>query len=146
MPVTVRNLQRLHRVGTAPVRQIAEHALASLGTGNSDLSIVLVDDARMRQFNRQFHATDAATDVLSFDYGNGVGEIIISVEHAVARSYRYDCAPGSELALYIVHGILHLHGFDDLVAGKRRQMRAAERRQLRALAKLVDLPALLPVG
>lgn len=140
MPVTVRNQQRLHRVATASVRRLALEM-----AGDSDLSIVLVNDRQMQRLNRQYHATDAPTDVLSFNYGDGVGEVIVSVDHAITQSCRYGSTPGRELALYIIHGILHLRGHDDMAAGRRRQMRAAERRWLRQLEKAVDLDALLPV-
>ena len=105
------------------------------------LSIVLVSDAAMARFNRQYHATAGTTDVLSFDYGAGHGELIISVPRAVAQARQFCTTPSRELALYVVHGILHLQGYDDLTPGRRRRMRAAERQWLRKL----DFHGLLPV-
>lgn len=133
MPVTLRNRQRLRPVATARLKKLAQDALDLLQAGHDNLSLVLVDDPTIQRLNRDFHQTDAPTDVLSFDYGGGELEVIVSVERAVAVAGRYRSTPSRELALYIVHGILHLHGYDDLTPSQRRRMRAAERRLLLAL-------------
>jgi len=133
MPVAIRNQQRLHKVATARLKKLAQRALDLLDAGDGNLSLVLVDDAGIRELNREFHATDAPTDVLSFDYGEGELEVIVSVERAVAVAEQYRNTASRELALYIIHGILHLHGYGDLTPAKRRRMRAAERRLLKAL-------------
>ena len=122
----VRNRQRTHPVNLARLRQLAGIVAADF----QSLSIVLVNDAEMARLNRQYHNTAGMTDVLSFDYGAGHGELIISVARAIAQARQYRTTPSRELALYVVHGILHLQGYDDLTPGKRRRMRAAERRLL----------------
>ena len=163
--VDVRNRQRTHPVNLTLLGQLANEALlfchcrARTPTGLrvvaprttagnpagvtalQNLSIVLVSDTAMARFNQQYHATDGTTDVLSFDYGAGHGELIISVPRAVAQARQFRTTPSRELALYVVHGILHLQGHDDLTPGPRRRMRAAERRLLRKL----DFRGLLPV-
>ena len=137
MILDVRNRQRAHPVNLARLRQLAGLAAADF----QSLSIVLVSDTEMARLNRRYHDTPGTTDVLSFDYGAGHGELIISVTRAVAQARHYRTTPSRELALYVVHGILHLQGYDDLTPGKRRQMRIAERRWLRKL----DFHGLLPV-
>ena len=122
----VRNRQRAHPVNVARLRQLAGTAAADF----QSLSIVLVGDTEMARLNLRYHAATGTTDVLSFDYGAGHGELIISVTQAIAQARRYRTTPSRELALYVVHGILHLQGYDDLTPGKRRRMRAAERRLL----------------
>jgi len=122
----VRNRQRAHPVNVARLRQFAGTAAADF----QSLSIVLVGDAEMARLNLRYHAVTGTTDVLSFDYGAGHGELIISVAQAVAQARHYHTTPSRELALYVVHGILHLQGYDDLTSDKRRRMRAAERRLL----------------
>ena len=129
MTLDVRNRQRSHKVNCAKLRQLALEVAADF----QSLSIVLVSDPAMARFNRQYHATAGTTDVLSFDYGAGHGELIISVPRAVAQARQFRTTPSRELALYVVHGILHLQGHDDLTPGPRRRMRAAERRWLRKL-------------
>ena len=161
----VRNRQRTYPVNLVRLRQLGTEALlfcqcrartspvvrtvASRTTaGNSagvpalqNLSIVLVSDPAMARYNLQYHAAAGTTDVLSFDYGDGYGELIISVPRAVAQARQFHTTPSYELALYVVHGILHLQGYDDLTPGPRRRMRAAERRWLRKL----DFRELLPM-
>jgi len=133
----VRNRQRAHPVDLARLRQLA----GIVASDFKSLSIVLVNDAAMARFNLQYHHTAGTTDVLSFDYGAGHGELIISVERAIAQARQYRTTSSRELALYVVHGILHLQGYDDLTPVKRRRIRAAERRLLDKL----DFRGLLPV-
>src|SRR6266478_868105 len=124
MTVEVRNRQH-RRVDTRPLRKLAER----IHTGES-LSIVLVSDREMAELNLRYHHVAGPTDILTFDYGEGQGELIISVDHAVSQARRYRTTPARELALYVVHGILHLSGYDDRTSSRRRRMRAAERRLL----------------
>jgi probable rRNA maturation factor len=93
------------------------------------LSLVLVSDCEMAGLNLRYHHVAGPTDVLTFDYGDGQAEIIVSVDQAFARA-----RPERELALYVVHGLLHLNGCDDRTPAQRRRMRAAGRR---LMAKLV---------
>jgi probable rRNA maturation factor len=137
MTIAVRNRQR-RRVDVAAVRQIA------LRIANKPVSVVLVSDRTIARLNREFHHTEGPTDVLSFDYGEE-GEVVVSVERAIAQARRYRTSPGRELALYVVHGFLHLQGHDDRTARQRAGMRAAERRVLRQLEKAIDFRRLLPV-
>jgi len=143
MPVALRNQQRLLRVATPRLKKLAAQALVLLGAPDADLSLALVDDTMIRRLNRDFHHTDRPTDVLAFDYGAGQGEIIISLERAVAHARRYRVTPSCELARYVIHGLLHLHGHEDRTPAQRRQMRAAERRLLRRLAAEVPLCGLV---
>jgi len=135
--VDIRNRQRAYPVNLAQLRQLALQVAANF----QSLSIVLVSDLAMARFNQQYHATAGTTDVLSFGYEDGHGELIISVPRAVAQARQFRTTPSRELALYVVHGILHLQGYDDLTPSPRRRMRAAERRWLRKL----DFRGLLPV-
>ena len=125
----VRNRQRAHPVNLARLQKLAGIA----GANFQSLSIVLVGDAEMARLNLRYHAVAGTTDVLSFDYGAGHGELIVSVAQVVAQARHYRTTPSRELALYVIHGILHLQGYDDLTSGKRRQMRAAECRLLRQI-------------
>lgn len=103
-----------------------------------DLSLCYVDDAAIRRLNAQFLGRDEATDVLSFplDEGPGpeedrlLGEIVVSVEKAVAEAKRRRLPAEAEIALYTAHGLLHLLGYDDHDPRERRRMRRAERKAL----------------
>src|SRR5262249_45640630 len=122
---------------------IAERALELVGDQQATLSVVIVSDATIAKLNARYHNTPGPTDILSFDYGEGHGELIISVEHAVAQAGRFRTSPGRELVLYVVHGILHLHGYDDRLEPDRRRMRAAERRLLACLARGFKLQGMI---
>jgi len=133
--VAVSNRQRRLKIDTKLLARIAQQARELLDDTDGELSIVLVDDAMIARLNAQYHATPGPTDILSFDYGEGQGELIISVEHAVAQARRFRTTPARELVLYVVHGILHLHGHDDLALRDRRRMHATQRRMMACLAK-----------
>ena len=126
-------------------RQIAARALALVGATEDCLNIVLVDDAAVSRLNEKFHHREGPTDILTFDYGAGevTGELVISVEHAVAQAKRFRSTPSHELALYTIHGVLHLHGHDDLSPRPRARMRAAERRLLVRLEAEYPMHSLL---
>jgi len=135
--VEVSNRQRRLKINTPLLAEAAERTLEFVGKANGQLSIVLVDDATIARLNVEYHGVRGPTDVLSFDYGEGQGELILSVQQAVIHAKRFRTTPARELILYLVHGILHLHGFDDLTPAKRRRMRAAERRVMAWLQKHV---------
>ena len=126
MIVEVCNRQRAHRVNIVRLQKLAGAVDSKL----TALSIVLVSDRQMAELNLRYHHTPGPTDILTFDYGGGTGELIISVDHAVSQARRYRTTPARELALYVVHGILHLAGYDDGTPAQRRRMRTAERRWL----------------
>ncbi|HTS16292.1 MAG TPA: rRNA maturation RNase YbeY [Verrucomicrobiae bacterium] len=133
--VVVTNRQRRLRIDTRRLAGIAGRALGVVGAKPFHLGIALVNDAAIAKLNSQYHQTSGPTDILSFDYGEGQGELIISVERAVAQARRYGTTTARELVLYVVHGILHLRGYDDLTAPERRRMRAAERKLMMRVRK-----------
>jgi rRNA maturation RNase YbeY len=141
--VAVSNRQRRLKVNTRWLARIARRALNLVHDTNSQLGIVLVDDATIAQLNAQYHATPGPTDVLSFDYGEGQGELIISVECVVRQARRFRTTPARELILYVVHGILHLHGYDDQTPNDQRRMRAAERKLISRLGHFYEFKSLI---
>ena len=141
--VAVSNRQRRRKVDTRTLARIARSALDLVHDSDARLSIVLVNDATIAKLNAQYHATSGPTDVLSFDYGEGQGELIISVECAVRQAGRFRRTPARELMLYVVHGILHLHGYNDQAPNDRRRMRTAERRLLSRLSRNHEFKGLI---
>ena len=106
------------------------------GCPAGELSIVFLTDAALAQLHGDFLADSSTTDVITFegDLIAGVaGEICVSVDTALAyaKSHRGDFS--SELTLYVVHGWLHLAGYDDLQPAKKRIMRRAEARAMQLL-------------
>lgn len=86
----------------------------------------------MRALNRQFLKKDHVTDVLSFDYSDGKargtlkGEVVICAPVAERNAKSFGTTVQKELALYVIHGILHLLGYDDHRAADIRKMRRRE--------------------
>ena len=91
--IEVRNRQR-RRVNLARIRQLASRLHKS-----DTLSIVLVNDRQISELNLRYHNTPGATDILTFDYGEGAAELIISVDQAYSQARRYHTTTAKELAL-----------------------------------------------
>ena len=115
--------------------------LSAIPTG--DLSIVFLTDAELARLHAEFMDDPSATDVITFE-GNPLlgtaGEICVSADTAAAyaTAHRHDFS--TELTLYVVHGWLHLAGYDDLAPAKKRAMRRAEARAMRLLQRAGAIP------
>jgi probable rRNA maturation factor len=109
-----------------------------------ELSLVFLTDPALAKIHGVFMADPTATDVITFE-GNRdaglAGEICVSADtaRAYARANRRHFA--AELTLYVVHGWLHLAGYDDIQAAKKRRMRAAEARAMKLLREAGAIPA-----
>ena len=98
-----------------------------------ELSIAFVNDARIAQVHADFMEDATPTDVITFPAQpemESAGEIIVSVEHARNRATELGEPFSRELSLYLVHGWLHLAGYDDLKESDRAKMREAEQKAL----------------
>ena len=91
------------------------------------LFVWLISDRRMAQLHRKFMHRTGPTDVLTFQHG----EIFISVETANRHARAFGNSLASELRLYIVHGLLHLHGCDDQTQTSARKMHKMQEKILR---------------
>lgn len=120
---------------------------ASVLDNQAELSVVFVTDGELARLHDEFLADPTITDVITFE-GNAAfgaaGEICVSADAAarqVGRGARDSLAYARELTLYLVHGWLHLAGYDDLQPAKKRAMRRAEARAMKILAAEGALPA-----
>lgn len=112
--------------------------LAGLGIDKGTLNVVITGSDEMAKMNEQFLGHHGHTDVLTFDLRDDcafavddeacVAEVYVCPEVAVEFSAKFGTTPSYELVLYIVHGMLHLAGEDDLEDEARASMRAAEKR------------------
>ncbi len=101
-----------------------------------ELSVVFLTDTALAQLHADFLADPTPTDVITFagDPAHGTaGEICVSVDAAAAYARKSRSDFSAELTLYLVHGWLHLAGYDDLEPAKKRAMRRAEARAMRLL-------------
>jgi probable rRNA maturation factor len=131
-------------LGDDTVAATVEAALAHGGRPGIDVDVVLVDDRTLAELHGRFLGDPSVTDVMSFDLGDDdlggpVGEIYVSVDRAKAVAEERGGSLERELALYLVHGALHLCGHDDHEDEDRARMREAERTVLRRLGHADDL-------
>jgi len=134
--ISVRNLQRKIAVNVAELEKFAakavRHCLQLHKRRPTDLTelrdvfVWLISDSRMAQLHRQFLWQTGPTDVLTFQHG----EIFISVETARGHARAFGNSLVRELHLYIVHGLLHLHGFDDRKQSSARRMQRIQEQVL----------------
>lgn len=112
------------RVPKRRLKQVALNALASEGAGRPGLTIAVRGDAAVRALNRRHLRIDAPTDVLSFssDESGYLGDIVISYETARRNARLFNWPIRDELALLVVHGLLHLLGYEDSSPSARRRM------------------------
>jgi len=132
--ISVRNRQRKIPVNAAGLQKFAVKAVQNCLQlqkekqtdlrKSGEISVLLISDRRICQLHRQFLGQTGPTDVLTFRHG----EIFISVETARRHARVFANSLMRELQLYIVHGLLHLHGFDDQTsAGARKMKRMQEK-------------------
>ena len=113
---------------------------------NTELTVVLTDDAQVHELNRQFRDVDAPTDVLSFPVGETdpdsgnlyLGDIVISIERAEAQASAEGHTLEDELRLLVVHGALHLLGHDHADEEEKARMWAAQSEVLAQLKARAD--------
>jgi probable rRNA maturation factor len=138
--IQIRNKQRRHKINPPLVASFCAEVFKSFDLSNPAISVAFVSPQEMRLINRQYLKHDYATDVLSFSYERQVveglpflGEIIIAPEIAVIHAIRYGVNPEKELRKLLVHGILHLLGYDheaDKGQMNRLQTKLLRRKQL----------------
>ena len=120
------------------VRAAVAAALAHGGRTGLAIGAVLVDDATLAGLHGRFLGDPSPTDVIAFDLDDGLGgvaaEVYVSVECAERVARERGVAVADEVALYLVHGALHLCGYDDRTPAQRTRMRAAEARVIETLA------------
>lgn len=108
--------QRKTKIDIKAWETFAARAASAIGKSDSSATIAFVSDKTIRQLNRQFRAADKATDVLSFpagdDDGLNLGDIAISVDTAARQATENGLTFDEEVAQLILHGLLHLCGYD----------------------------------
>jgi probable rRNA maturation factor len=150
--VPTRVLKRGSReIGIDPglVRRIGDRMLEALGLERAELSVLLTDDAQIRELNREHLGKDRATDVLAFplDALDGaapigdrlLGDVVISLETAGKQAASRKRELAGEVRFLLAHGLLHLVGYDHASSEQKREMSAATRRLVRAARSLPNV-------
>jgi probable rRNA maturation factor len=149
MPVAVSNCQRRVRVSTPRLRATAEAALDALGRGDREVHVSVVGDRAIRRLNARYLRRRKTTDVLAFDLDAPgptrlLGEVIVCADTASRQAKRVGVSVALELDLLVVHGLLHLAGWDDHEPGEARLMHEREREILACASR--QAPARLWAG
>jgi len=126
----------------------AKIVLDGLGLGASELSVSLVRDAEIRRLNRDYRRQDRPTDVLSFSLREGefaavsrsLGDVVISLETAARQARENGFTVGEEVERLLVHGIVHLAGYDHEVSAREARRMKRKEQQMRACLRRAGEP------
>jgi probable rRNA maturation factor len=138
--ITIQNVQRNVSFSTRKLQRFAGIAfklvwqsrrpkseIASL----NQIYILVVSDQRMAALHKKFRGISGPTDVLTFQHG----EIVISADTAKTQARMFHTNVTAEIQLYMLHGLLHLAGFDDATPSKRRRMHQLQRKLMRIVLR-----------
>ena len=147
MPVLVRSRLRTLRPRHLAVETLAQRILEAAGEPGAELSVEFVGDGRMRGLNRRYRRRDRSTDVLAFPMREAVGpatpllgDVVISLPTALRQAAGGGWSVDQEVARLMVHGVLHLVGYDHERGERQAQrMRRKEAAVLRSLARIPKL-------
>ncbi|MBH0207080.1 MAG: rRNA maturation RNase YbeY [Nitrospira sp.] len=155
MAVCLRVRLRKHLVRQARLVELAQRVLSVAGEAQSELSLELIGDRRMRRLNRDYRQRDRTTDVLAFSTREAVvpkglscptsllGDVVISLPTAIRQARAGGRSVDEELAILLVHGVLHLCGYDH-----ERNAHEAERmsrREQAVLRRISPVPPLITI-
>ena len=108
MKIEINNLTK-EKISLGFLNRVAEKVVKFVKIKISEISVVLVGDAQIKKLNKQYRKINCVTDVLAFDYG----EIFICLPQAERQAKQLGHSLKKELAILLIHGILHLAGYDD---------------------------------
>jgi probable rRNA maturation factor len=136
--IAVHSPQETVPIDRGRMREIARAVLAGEEVADFEISLAFVDNATIHRLNKQYLDHDEPTDVLSFPYSAAnakklEGELVLGVEVAQTQASERGHDVQAELALYVVHGLLHLCGYDDKSSADEKSMRERERHYLKNL-------------
>lgn len=152
MSVLVKSHVQSVQVNKPLVARLASNILSAVGELSSELDLTFIGDRRMRRLNRLYRDTDQTTDVLAFAARDvripravrltpwSLGDVVIALPTAVRQARRENRSLNDEIAALLVHGILHLCGYDH--ERNKREARRMHRRERTILRRLGKIPRL----
>jgi probable rRNA maturation factor len=144
--VSIATPQETVPIDRGRMREIVRAVLDGEGVADAEISLAFVDNLTIHQLNQRYLQHDEPTDVLSFPLSDPgakrlAGELVIGAEVAKTQSEIRGHDVQAELALYVIHGLLHLCGYDDKSESAAKEIRERERHYLGKLG----LPDIAPV-
>lgn len=150
MPILIQNRRRHPRLTTPQLRRFVQTILEGLDLGAAEVSVVLTDDAALRQLNKDWRDKDSSTDVLSFpqyeaeeidEYRQAsaggaqllLGDVVISADTAARQATSAGVPFSQEMMRLLIHGVLHLLGHDHVAGGQQERRMQEEEKRLYAL-------------
>jgi rRNA maturation RNase YbeY len=135
------NQQRIRKIDIEKVRGYLKKIFFYLSIESKKVSFVLSDNRFIVKLNKEYFSKNIPTDVISFNLADEIepdylGEVVVSVEEAVAVAEKLKIDWQVELLLYLIHGILHLIGFEDSTAVQRKKMAKKQREILLKFQKI----------
>ena len=139
MKIWIRNRQKRIPLDLRKIRRVAQRILADLAPPDAELSILLVDDAEIQELNQRYLHRDKPTNVLAFPMREGefstlhpnlLGDLAISVETARRQSNRFGLNEMEMVVLLMIHGILHLLGYEHEGTKKGAREMAMKQKEL----------------
>ena len=145
--VSIASPQATTPIDRARMRAAAQAVLGGEGIKEAEISLAFVDNPTIHRLNQRYLQHDEPTDVLSFPLSEPnskrlAGELVIGAEIAQTQAASHGHDVQAELALYVIHGLLHLCGYDDDTEAGAKEMRQRERQYLHQLG----LPDIAPEG
>ena len=114
--------------------------IESQGAACGDISIIFTSNQNLRSINREYLNHNYNTDVITFDYSEGEtisGDVFISVDQVKINAQEYGIEPGEELRRVMIHGVIHLLGYNDESDDERLDMRQMENEALHLWLKML---------
>ncbi len=143
MNVRVQNLNKRYKLNETAVKRIIRKVLKHIKAHeDTELEFVFLDDRSIKKLNKRYKKRDRPTDVLSFDLDT-VGEVFISLDRARENSKAFGTSLEREIVLYMIHGILHLFGYEDGTRKDKARMSGKEKCLLSHLSTSTDLSKVL---
>jgi probable rRNA maturation factor len=139
MKIWIRNRQKHILLDLRKIRRVAQRILTELGLPNAELSLLLVNDVQIQALNRRYLRLDKPTNVLAFPMREGefsvlhpnlLGDLVISVETARRQKKRFGLEEMKMVTLLMIHGILHLLGYEHEGTKKGAREMAIKQKEL----------------
>jgi probable rRNA maturation factor len=148
--VSITNVQTAHPIENDRLEAVVRAILEGERIHSARVSVAIVDNPTIHRLNRDYLQHDEPTDVLSFVLEENEktldGEVVVSVDTAAATAARFGWATADELLLYVVHGTLHLLGYDDQSPDALSEMRERERHYLLAIGLTPRYDEVAPIA
>ena len=123
MKIAVINQQKVKRLNLKAITRFIKNVLKNCGVAAGEISFLFCNDRFILKVNKKFFHRPLPTDVIAFPLDkDNLGEVVVSVERAVKVCKKYNNSWQEEFSLYVIHGILHLLGYEDTSPAKKKKM------------------------